>query len=155
MKKKLDNFDKAILNIIQKDCRTSNKKVGTMVSLSETPVQVRIQNMHVAGYIKRFSAILDPGKIGMELIAYIHVKLLYHTEKSLSEFMTEACKLEEITECYHMSGTMDFLLRVVIKNIKEYSDLFTNKLGNLPGSPHYETFFVITEGKCETQIQVK
>jgi Lrp/AsnC family leucine-responsive transcriptional regulator len=155
MKKKLDNFDKAILNIIQKDCRISNKKVGATVGLSETPVQVRIQNMHMAGYIKRFSAILDPNKLGMELIGYIHVKLQDHTEKNLSEFMTEACKLEEIMECYQMSGTMDYLLRVVIKSIKEYSNLFRNKLGNLPGSPHFETFFVITEGKCETQIPLR
>ena len=150
MKKKLDKFDLGILNILQTDCRISCKKIGIEVGLSETPVQLRIQHMHEDGYIKRFTAILDAKKVGYGLIGYVQAKLAEHTEESLTNFMTEAVKLEEVKECYNMSGAYDFLVRVAISDMDEYSQILLKKLAKLPGKPHFESFFVMSEGKCET-----
>jgi Lrp/AsnC family leucine-responsive transcriptional regulator len=150
MKKKLDKFDIGILNALQNDCRISCKKIGIQVGLSETPVQVRIQHMYEDGYIKHFTAILDGKKIGYGLIGYVQAKLIEHTEESLTNFMTEAIKLDEVRECYHMSGAYDFLIRVVIKDMDEYSHFLLKKLAKLPGKPHFESFFVMSEGKRET-----
>jgi len=150
MKKKLDKFDIGILNALQQDCRTSCKKIGAMVGLSETPVQLRIQHLYEDGYIKRFTAILDPKKLGYGLTGYVQAKLVEHTEESLTSFMTEAVKLEEVKECYHMSGAYDFLLRVAIADMDQYSQILLKKLAKLPGKPHFESFFVMAEGKCET-----
>jgi len=150
MKKKLDLFDIGILNALQKDCRTSCKKIGAEIGLSETPVQLRIQHMFEGGYIKRFTAILDAKKIGYGLIGYVQAKLVEHTEESLTNFMTEAVKLDEVKECYHMSGAYDFLIRVAISDMDEYSRILMKKLAKLPGKPHFESFFVMSEGKCET-----
>ena len=155
MKKKLDKFDIGILNALQKDCRISCKKIGAQVGLSETPVQVRIQHMHEDGYIKRFTAILDAGKVGYGLIGYVQAKLIEHTEESLTNFMNEAVKLEEVKECYHMSGAYDFLMRVVISDMAEYSKILMKKLAKLPGKPHFESFFVMSEGKCETAYMLE
>ena len=150
MKKKLDKFDTGILNILQKDCRISCKKIGAEIGLSETPVQLRIQHMIEDGYIKKFTAIFDAKKVGFGLIGYVQAKLAEHTEESLSNFMTEAVKLEEIKECYHMSGAYDFLMRIAISDMDEYSRILLKKLAKLPGKPHFESFFVMSEGKCET-----
>jgi Lrp/AsnC family leucine-responsive transcriptional regulator len=152
MKKKLDKFDIGILNALQKDCRISCKKIGTQVGLSETPVHIRIQHMVEDGYIKRFTAILDAKKIGFGLIGYVQAKLAEHTEESLTSFMTEAVKLDEVKECYHMSGAYDFLMRVAICDMDAYSQILLKKLAKLPGKPHFESFFVMTEGKCETRF---
>lgn len=150
MKKKLDKFDIGILNALQKDCRISCKKLGNEIGLSETPVYVRIQHLFEDGYIKRFTAILDGKKVGYGLIGYVQAKLVEHTEESLTNFMVEAIKLEEVKECYHMSGAYDFLIRVAISDMDEYSRILMKKLAKLPGKPHFETFFVMSEGKCET-----
>lgn len=155
MKKKLDKFDMGILNALQKDCRTSAKKIGAVVGLSETPVQVRIQHMVEDGYIKKFTAILDAKKVGYGLIGYVQAKLVEHTEESLTNFMMEAVKLEEVKECYHMSGAYDFLIRVAIRDMEEYSQILLKKLAKLPGKPHFESFFVMSEGKCETAFEVR
>ena len=155
MKKKLDQFDIGILNALQKDCRVSSKKIGTQVGLSETPVQIRIQHMVEDGYIKKFTALLDPKKVGYGLIGYVQAKLVEHTEESLTSFMTEAVKLTEVKECYHMSGAYDFLIRVAIRDMDEYSQILLKKLAKLPGKPHFESFFVMAEGKCETAYEVR
>ena len=155
MKKKLDKFDIGILDILQQDCRTSCKKIGAQVGLSETPVQVRIQHMFKGGYIKRFTAILDAKKVGYGLIGYVQAKLIEHTEESQTSFMTEAVKLKEVKECYHMSGAYDFLMRVIISDMDEYSQILLKKLARLPGKPHFESFFVMAEGKCETSFDVR
>jgi Lrp/AsnC family leucine-responsive transcriptional regulator len=155
MKKKLDEFDKAILNAIQKDCRISNKKLGAEIGLTETPVQIRIHNMYKAGYIRRFTAVLDPNSIGYELIAYVHVKLQDHSENNLSNYITEAMKMEEVIEFYHVSGSIDFIMRIAVKNMKEWKSVFNTRLVKMPGIPHYETSFVVNEVRCETEMVVR
>jgi Lrp/AsnC family leucine-responsive transcriptional regulator len=69
--------------------------------------------------------------------------------------MEEAAKLEEIMECYHMTGAIDFLLRIAIKDIDEYSRVLVKKLGNLPGFLQFTSFFVLSEIKSETAFLLK
>eukprot|EP01039_Chlorochromonas_danica_P019228 gene19228-23250_t len=154
MKKRLDKFDKGILNILQQDCRVSCKKIGAAIGLSETPVQVRIQHLYEAGYIKKFTAILDHRKVGFGLTGYVQAKLSEHTEESLTNFMSEAIKLPEVQECYHMSGAYDFLIRVLVADMDEYSRILLKKLARLPGKPNFESFFVMAEVKCETGFKL-
>ncbi len=155
MKKNLDKTDIGILNALQTDCRISNRKLGLQLNKSETPIQQRVQNLVEAGYIKRFTAIVDSKKVGRGLTGYTQVILEKHTEASLTAFMEEARKLEEIMECYHMTGAFDFLLRIVIADMDEYSRILMKKLGNLPGVRHFESFFVMSEVKCETAIALR
>jgi Lrp/AsnC family leucine-responsive transcriptional regulator len=151
----LDQTDREILNLLQKDGRLSHKQLAAMVNLSITPIHIRVRRLEELNYIKRFTAILNPKKIGKGLIGYVEVKLIEHTEESLTNFMAEAVKLEEVMECYHMSGAYDFLMRIVINDMDEYSKVLMKKLSKLPGKAHFESFFVMTEGKCETAFKVR
>jgi Lrp/AsnC family leucine-responsive transcriptional regulator len=155
MERKLDRTDIGILNALQKDCRISNKKLGLMLNKTQSPIQQRIQQMKGQGLIKRFSAILDPKQIDRGLIGYVQVNVERHTEESLTAFMEEAAKLEEIMECYHMTGAIDFLLRIAIKDMDEYSRVLVKKLGNLPGVRQFTSFFVLSEIKSETAFVLK
>ncbi|MCQ6956996.1 Lrp/AsnC family transcriptional regulator [Mucilaginibacter aquariorum] len=155
MERKLDRTDIGILNALQKDCRISNKKLGLMLNKTQSPIQQRIQQMKGQGLIKRFSAILDPKLVGRGLIGYVQVNVEKHTEESLTAFMEEAAKLEEIMECYHMTGAIDFLLRIAIKDMDEYSRVLVKKLGNLPGVRQFTSFFVLSEIKSETAFVLK
>ena len=155
MKKKLDPTDIGILNALQQDCRITNRKLGVMLNKTETPIQMRIQHLQEQGYIKRFTAIVDPKMVGRGLTGYVQVNVEKHTEESLVAFMDEAAKLEEIMECYHMAGAIDFLLRVAIGNMEEYNSVLVKKLGNLPGVREFKSFFVLSEVKCETAFVLK
>jgi Lrp/AsnC family leucine-responsive transcriptional regulator len=155
MKKKLDQTDIGILNALQQDCRISNRKLGVQLNKSETPIQIRIQNLQEQGYIKKFAAIVEPRMVGRNLIGYVQVNVEKHTEENLLAFMQEAAKLDEIMECYHMTGAIDFLLRIAINDMEEYSRVLVKKLGNLPGVRQFESFFVLSEVKCETAYLLK
>jgi Lrp/AsnC family leucine-responsive transcriptional regulator len=155
MKKALDATDIGILNVLQKDCRISNRKLGNQLNKSVTAIQTRIQHLDDQGFIKRFAAIVDPKMVGRSLIGYVQVNVDKHTEESLLAFMEEAAKLDEIMECYHMTGAIDFLLRIAIMDMDEYSKVLVKKLGNLPGVRQFESFFVLSEVKSETAFVLK
>jgi Lrp/AsnC family leucine-responsive transcriptional regulator len=155
MKKKLDQTDIGILNALQQNCRISNKKLGAQLNKSETPIQIRIQHLQEHGYIKKFAAIVNARMVGRNLIGYVQVNVEKHTEENLLAFMQAAAQLDEIMECYHMTGAIDFLLKIAINDMEEYSMVLVKKLGNLPGVRQFESFFVLSEVKCETAFLLK
>jgi len=146
----LDETDLIILSLLQKDARLSHKELAHQVNKSITPIHIRVRRLQELGYIKRFTAIIDAKKIGRGLIGYIQVQLVKHTEESLTLFMQEAVKLEEVMECYHMTGTFDFLLKIAIGDMDEYSTLLMKKLANLPGVGMFTSYWVMSEVKNET-----
>jgi DNA-binding Lrp family transcriptional regulator len=146
----LDETDNEILRLLQQDARQSHKELAHKVNKSITPIHIRVRRLQELGYIKRFTAIVDAKKIGRGLVGYIQVQLVKHTEESLTAFMQEAVKLEEVMECYHMTGTFDFLLRIVIHDMDEYSTLLMNKLAKLPGVGMFTSYWVMSEVKNET-----
>ena len=149
-----DATDLEILRLLQKDARLSHKELGNQVNKSITSVHNRVRRLEELGYINRYAAILDPRKIGRGLIGYIEVVLEKHTEASLTAFMQEAIKLDEVMECYHLSGAYDFLLRIAIKDMDEYSHVLMKKLSNLPGIENFTSLFVMTEVKNETAYSI-
>ena len=155
MKKyELDRVDKEILNLLQNDARLSHKQLAATVNLSISPVHVRVRRLEETGYIQRFTVILNSKKLDRGLIGYVQVKLVDHSEETLTRFMSEAVKLDEVMECYHMSGAYDFLIRIAVRDMDEYSNILLKKLSGLPGRPHFESFFVMNEGKRETGFKV-
>jgi Lrp/AsnC family transcriptional regulator, leucine-responsive regulatory protein len=151
----LDDTDTEILNLLQKDGRLSHKQLAALTNKSITPIHIRVRRLEELGYIKQFAALLNPNMLGLGLIGYTQVILEKHTEESLTTFMVEVAKLDEIMECYHMTGAFDFLLRIAIHDMEEYSMILMKKLSNLPGVKHFESFFVMSEIKHETAYILK
>src|ERR1700744_6765291 len=125
---RLDEFDLGILALLEKDALMSHTDIAVKLNNPATPVHARIRWLKEAGYIKRYTAIVDHKKIGKGLIGYTQVKIRQHSRESLMAFQTEAVKLSEVKECYHMTGSFDFLLRIAIRDMDEYSSLLMNKL---------------------------
>ncbi len=150
MKNELDQTDIGILKLLQEDARLTHKELAARLNKSVTPIHIRIKRLQDEGYIKRYAAILNPKKINRGLIAYMQVQLKVHSEHSLRTFQKEAIKLQEVMECYHMTGAFDFLLRIAIGDMNEYNDVLMNKLANLPDVGTMQSFFVLSEGKNES-----
>jgi len=149
-----DETDIGILSLLQEDARLTHKELAHRLHKSITPIHIRVKRLQDEGYIRRYTALVDPKKIGRGLVGYIQVQLVKHSEESLTTFMTEVVKLAEVMECYHMTGAFDFLLRIAIKDMDEYNKLLMKKLANLPGVGMMQSFFVMSEAKYETAYAI-
>lgn len=146
----LDKEDLVILNLLQQDARITHKEIGNRLHKSVTPIHVRVKRLEEEKYIRKYVAIVDPGKVGRGLIAYMQVQLKEHSQEALAAFQREVVKLPEVLECYHMSGIFDFLLRVAISDMNAYNELLMTKLSKLPDVGNMQSFFVLSATKQET-----
>jgi DNA-binding Lrp family transcriptional regulator len=151
----LDDTDIGILKLLQQDARLSHKELAHRLHKSVTPIHLRVRRLQEEGYIKRYTVLVEPKKIGVNLIAYTQVQLKEHSQESLKAFQAEVVKLKEVMECYHLTGIFDFLLRIAIRDMDEYNDLLMNKLSKLPDVGTMQSFFVMSEAKRETGYTIE
>ena len=147
------NLDKLDLQIIHEMLHGDDvpyAELGKKLFVSGGTIHVRIKKLEEAGYIKRYVAILDKDKVGKGLIAFTSVQLREHTQSSLRTFEQKSVKIKEVMECYRLTGNFDFLLKIAIRDMKEYNDFLMNKLSTLPNIGSVQTYFVLSEGKSET-----
>ena len=152
--KELDKIDIGILNLLQKDATITHKAIAHILNISPTPVHVRVKRLEDEGYIKRYVAIIDHKKVNRGLIAYTQVQVKPHAEENLIAFLDEVIKLDEVLECSHLTGKFDFLLKIAVRDMDEYNQLLRNKLARLPKVDNMESFFVMSQAKQETGINL-
>ena len=151
----LDPTDLAILRVIQNDASLTMKEIASRVHLSQTPVFERIKRLREQGYIKKVVAVLDEEKLDCSFVAFCYIKLRQHTYENASRFMDAIQKLEEVSECYNISGDYDFLLKVYVSSMKEYQQFVLNILGDLDCIGGLNSSFVMGEVKNLHAIPVR
>ena len=151
---KLDNTDKKLLNFLQEDCKQTNKELSSKLSLSVTAVYERIKKLERAGVIKKYVSLLDKEKVNMGFVVFCQIKLVQHAKEYLTKFEKEVTKLDEVLECFHVSGDYDYLLKVMVKDMPHFRSFMVTKLTTLKhiGSTH--TSFTISEVKNTTAISL-
>lgn len=151
---KLDALDLSILKLLQKNSKLTNKALSTHLSLSVTAVYERIKKLEKTGIIKDYVALLSKEKLDQSFVAFCHVKLIQHTQDNVKQFEKEVIKIDEVLECYHLSGDYDYLLKVHVKDMESYRDFMIEKLTNLNhiGSTH--SMFMINEVKHTTALNI-
>ncbi len=151
---KLDATDIKILKVLQVNAKLTTKELAEKVNLSATPVFERQRKLEREGYIKRYTAELDPEKLGCNLIVFCSVKLKQHTREYGDQFMKAINKLETITNCYNISGDYDFMMKIYVQNMKHYQDFVLNTLGELDCVGSLHSIFVIGEVKNSKAIPI-
>jgi Lrp/AsnC family leucine-responsive transcriptional regulator len=151
---KLDTLDLSILKLLQKNSKLTNKALSTHLSLSVTAVYERIKKLEKTGIIKGYVALLSKEKLEQSFVAFCHVKLIQHTQDNVKQFEKEVIKIDEVLECYHLSGDYDYLLKVHVKDMESYRNFMIEKLTNLNhiGSTH--SMFMINEVKHTTALNI-
>ncbi|WP_206484532.1 Lrp/AsnC family transcriptional regulator [Thalassotalea sp. G2M2-11] len=149
----MDKFDKKILTILQKDCTLAVSEVAAQVGLSTTPCWRRIQAMEKSGIIKGRVALADPEKLNVGLTVFVMIKTNQHNPQWLSDFGEIADEFPEIIEFYRMSGEVDYLLRVVVSDMKAY-DSFYKKLIDKASFADISSSFAMEEMKYTTALPV-
>ncbi|CAM3957898.1 Lrp/AsnC family transcriptional regulator [Mucilaginibacter galii] len=143
----LDETDLLLLKILGKDSSHTIKQLASQVNLSPTPVLQRVRRLENNGYIKKYIALLDPAKFSQGFIVFCNIKLKQHDRKIGHHFVTDIMKIDEVIECYNISGEYDFLLKVFAKDMKHYQDFVFNKLGSVDSIGSTHSTFVMAEIK--------
>lgn len=151
--KQIDAIDKEILQILQSDCRITAKEIATRLGMSKTPVYERIKKLEAQGFITKYVALTDPKKAGKGLIIYLSVLLDRHNKESVDEFVTKVGALKEINEVYYVSGNIDFLLKVFIKDMDDYHRFITEDFSNIRNMSRFYSSFVLETSKYETAFE--
>src|ERR1700743_2577994 len=127
----IDAIDIDILRILQENANATTKEISLKLHLTTTPIHERIKRLVKDGYIKKYVAILNKEKLNKGLTVFCNISLKQHTSKIGHEFVAEIGLLEEVVECYNISGDYDFLLKVLVADMPGYQQFVMNRLGSL------------------------
>ena len=151
---KIDDKDKHILKLLQQDANQTTKQIATKIKLSQTAVYERIKRLEREKLITAYVALCDLEKVDKAFTAFCMVKLVNHTKKSLEHFEKDILTLDEITECFHISGEYDYLLKINVKNIKAYRQFMVEKLTSIRFISSTQSAFNINTVKYSTAISL-
>ena len=152
IKTHLDETDVQILNLLQNDGRITNAELAKRVGLSPPSVLQRVRALEKSGLIRNYVAILEPELLGLRITALVMISLSLHQEQPIERFRRSIQEIPEITECYHVSGDFDFLLKVVVRDMRAYEVFLREKLSKIKGIGKITTNFVLATNKQATQI---
>ncbi|CCY37138.1 Lrp/AsnC family transcriptional regulator [Coprobacter secundus] len=143
----LDKTDLQILSILQNNARLTTKELASQVNLSSTPVFERLKRLENGGYIKKYIAVLDAEKLNQGFIVFCSVKLSKLNRDIATEFTKIVQDIPEVTECYNISGSYDYLLKIHAPNMKYYQEFILNVLGSINSLGSLTSTFVMDEVK--------
>ena len=129
--KNIDQIDKKIISLLQKDASLSIKEISSQIGLSPSPCWNRIQKLQELGIIKRKTAILDPNKLGYNNRVFIFIKTSKHNKNWSEKFKNYILKQNNVLGLYRISGSYDYLIDVLSKNIKDFDIFYQNLIDNI------------------------
>ena len=139
----LDNKDLSILRLLQENARITIKEISAKVHLSTTPVHERIKRMEDSGVIKQYATLVDHAKVKKGLIVICYVSLRQHGKHAGVKFIKTIHELNEVVECFSISGEFDFMLKVACEDMNTYYDFHVNKLSQIENMGHVQSIFVM------------
>lgn len=143
---KLDSYDKAILNALQHNGRLSNQEIADQIGLSPSACLRRFKALENSGIIQGYSAQLDAKKLGLDLMALVHISMDQHTKQRFQTFEEKIKELPNVVECLLLTGqSADYQLKVVVKDLDAYQELLLNHLTQIKGVSGVHTSFVLNK----------
>ncbi|MBO9639174.1 Lrp/AsnC family transcriptional regulator [Siphonobacter aquaeclarae] len=143
----LDELDLTLLRLLQQDAKMTTKELAAELNLTISPVYERIRRLENLGYIRQYVAVLDKTLIGRPITVICQVSMRYHNEEFIEKFEQKIQELDEVQECYHMAGQVDFLLKINLKSLEDYHDFVKYKLSKLDNIGTLNSTFVLKEIK--------
>jgi Lrp/AsnC family transcriptional regulator len=148
----LDRIDLRILGCLQVDASLSAADLADKVGISQSPCWRRIQRLKDEGYIRREVALLDRKMLGLNAHVFAQIRLTAHGRAHLAEFSKAVQAFPEVLECYVLMGQVDFLLRIVTKDVESYEQFFFERLSKLPGIQEINSSVALSEIKFSTAL---
>jgi Lrp/AsnC family leucine-responsive transcriptional regulator len=140
----LDRYDRQILQLLQQDGRISNQELADKIGLSPSPCLRRVRALEEAGLIIGYQVQLDAKKLGLSLMALIHISMDQHTPERFNAFEAQIADIPEVLECLLITGqSADYQLKVVVKDMDAYQELLLNRITRIPGVTGVHSSFVL------------
>jgi len=151
---KLDQIDKHILELLQLDAKLNVKQIASKIGLTTTPTYERIKRLERDGIIKKYIAVLDHRKIGKSLEVLCNVSLSSHSKEKIKKFEEEISRIDDVMNCYHVTGDADYLLKILVSDIDEYQLFLRHKLSVLDNVVNVRSVFVMTNVKSDSVVRL-
>ena len=150
----LDTIDRKILRIIQQDASLAIHEIADQVGLSTNPCWRRIRRMEDVGLIERRVAILNPARLGLGVTVFVAIRTDKHNPEWLSLFAEGVQRIPEILECHRMSGDVDYLLKIAVRDIAHYDRVYQQLIASIPGLSDVSSTFSMERLKYRTALEV-
>ncbi|TAF78804.1 MAG: Lrp/AsnC family transcriptional regulator [Sphingobacteriales bacterium] len=155
MAMEIDKTDLNILKIMQENGRITNLQLSQNIGLSPAPTLERVRKLEQLGYIKSYHALVDEEKLGLGIKTFIQVSLDFHQNDTIQVFLHEIQAIKEITECHHVTGQCDFVLKAYVKDIKTYEQLIMQKISKIRVVKTFQTMMIMSTNKKEPIVPLE
>ncbi|MEX0619582.1 MAG: Lrp/AsnC family transcriptional regulator [Pseudohongiellaceae bacterium] len=149
---RLDRTDYRILRHLQQNGRISNTELADAVGLSPSPCLRRVKALEQAGIIKRYAALVDAKAVGLPINIFVNVTLRSQERGSMEQFETSIARYREVMECYLMTGSFDYILRVVVPDLDSYERFLADRLTRTPGVANIQSSFTLKQVVYKTEL---
>ncbi len=149
----MDAIDRKILTVLQRDASLSVAEIGSRVGLSSTPCWKRIQRLEAEGVIQRRVAIVDQDKLGLGVTVFVSVETGDHSQEWLKRFAEVVGAMPEVMEFYRMAGDVDYMLRVIVKDIAGYDEFYKRLIAAVP-LKNVTSRFAMEKIKSTTELPI-
>jgi len=139
----LDQVDRRILEVLQKQGRISNAELSEAVNLSASACHRRVQRLESDGYIRNYVALLDARKLGVPTTVFVEITLQTQADEVLEAFEKAVARIPDVLECHLMAGTADYILKVVAENTDDFARIHRQHLTRLPGVAQMQSSFAL------------
>ena len=147
MDTKFDKIDLKIMKILQQNSKITNLDLSKKIGLSPAPTLERVKKLELSGIIKSYHALVDTQSIGLSVKTFVLVSLAWQKENALNAFLEKIKQIEEITECYIITGEADFLIKIVCKDIPTYEKLLFKTLSQIEEIERLKTLMTLSTVK--------
>src|SRR5512140_904278 len=148
----LDRYDYLLLAELQRDSRQTVQQLATAVGLSSTPCWKRVKELESSGTIRGYTALVDREKLGLSLCVLAELNLTRHSEDDVRRFEEAVAASPQIVGCYATTGQADYVIKVLVPDIKSYEAFLHETAFKLPGVTHVRSSVVLKEVKAETRL---
>ena len=152
---RLDETDVRLLKALQKDAKANTKELCDELHISKTPIYERIKRLENEGVITGYTAIVDNKKVGLPLVVFCNVSLAVHDDEHICRFREDIANIDEVMECYSTGRDIDFLMKIVLKDMDEFNRFVFEKLTKVHGIVKMQSSFVLSEIKHTTSLNIK
>ena len=140
----LDRYDRQILELLQDNSQLSNQELAERIGLSPSPCLRRVRALEQSGLITGYRALVDARKLGLTLLALVHIAMDRHTPDRFANFEKEVARLPEVLECLLITGQeADYQLKVIVRDMDAYQALLLNKITRIEGVTGVHSSFVL------------
>ncbi|HCR53991.1 MAG TPA: AsnC family transcriptional regulator [Cytophagales bacterium] len=154
MKMKLDATDRKILSILQANSNITNAQLAQKIGLSPAPTLERVKKLENAKVIKSYHATVDLAAVGLGVSTFVMVTLKGHNKENIQKFLVAMEEIEEVVECHHLTGSADFILKVVSSDIPSYQTLMLEKVSNIEVVDSMQSMVILSTFKDSKVVPI-